>query len=85
MFQWASETYRIPSESELSLFEADLNPAETYHFHSDNDPSTFQWFFSANSLAVRFLETLDETQRRHLRTVILIEHGKAMYNLETHA
>jgi hypothetical protein len=85
MPRWLSETYRLPGDNELSSIEADLNPAETYRFHSDNDPTEFQWFFSAASLAIRFLGTLHRTQRKHLRTLILDEDDKAVHNPETHA
>jgi hypothetical protein len=85
MPQWVSETYRLPSKSELSSIEAGLNPFETYRFQFDNDPTDFLWFFSAASLAIRFLETLHENQQKHLRKIILDEDDKAIYNPETHA
>jgi hypothetical protein len=85
MPRWASGTYRFPSENELLSYESEFNPTETYRFHSDNDPMAFQWFFSAASPAVQFLETLPKIQRMYLRVVILDEDEKAVHNPETRA
>ncbi|KAL6155315.1 hypothetical protein ACJQWK_01169 [Exserohilum turcicum] len=85
ILQWRPNASMIPTESELCALKAYLNPTETCCFDSGNDVTAFAWFFSAASLAASFLESLQPTQRSFLRTIILDENEKAVYNPERHA
>jgi hypothetical protein len=88
MLSWSPDLFTVPSGDDFSLVVENLenlNEEEIYRFDSENDPVAFPWYFSATSLAIRFLGGLSQKQRMCMRKVELYEHGKTVSNPETHA
>ncbi|KAI4688703.1 uncharacterized protein J4E84_004633 [Alternaria hordeiaustralica] len=85
LFEWKPEPWRIPSHEELTSIEALLSMKAVRGMETFYSAHNTKWYFSATSVAIQYLETLNPKVRMVLRNIVIREDFKSVSNPELHA